>query len=295
MTFPTSPASEADGPDLAGFEVEANVARRRTRNVPLFAGIGILLVIVLAAIFAPWLTSQSPIHQNLLDTLAPPGGSHLLGTDDLGRDVFSRLLYGARTDLRVAFIAVLFPFILGTALGALAGYAGGWVDGLIMRLADIVVAFPFYVLIIALVFVLGPGTRSIYIAITVVSWVSYARIIRAETLVARRLEYVQAAQVAGLSDTRIVLRHILPNVMSQAIVFAMSDIVLDILAIVTLGYLGLGVTPPTPDWGGMIAAGQQFLTTNWEIATIPGLAVVLTGLGLALLGDGLADALRVDR
>ena len=295
MTISSLPAGEADNPDLAGFEVEANSVRRRTRNVPLFAGIGILLVIVLAAVFAPLLTSQSPIHQNLLDTLAPPGGAHLLGTDDLGRDVFSRLLYGARTDLRVAFIAVLFPFTIGTALGALAGYAGGWVDGLIMRLADIVVAFPFYVLIIALVFVLGPGTRSIYIAITVVSWVSYARIIRGETLVTRRLEYVQAAQVAGLSHTRTVLRHILPNVMSQAIVFAMSDIVLDILAIVTLGYLGLGVTPPTPDWGGMIAAGQQFLTTNWQIATIPGLAVVLTGLGLALLGDGLADILRVDR
>jgi peptide/nickel transport system permease protein len=161
-----------------------------------------------------------------------------------------------------------------------------------MRLVDIVVAFPFYVLIIALVFALGPGVRSIYVAITLVGWVSYARIIRGEILVAKRQEYVLAAQSAGFSDGRIVLRHILPNVISQAIVFAMSDIVLDILAIVTLGYLGLGVPPPTPDWGSMISDGQPFLTTQWQLSTIPGIAVIVTGLGLSLLGDGLNDLLR---
>jgi peptide/nickel transport system permease protein len=153
-----------------------------------------------------------------------------------------------------------------------------------------VVAFPFYVLIIALVFVLGPGTRSIYIAITLVGWVSYARIIR--VLVAKRQEHVLAAQAAGFRDLRIIVRHLLPNVITQAIVFAMSDIVLDILAIVTLGYLGLGIQPPIPDWGGMIADGQAFLTTKWELSTIPGVAVILTALGLSLLGDGLADLLR---
>jgi peptide/nickel transport system permease protein len=192
----------------------------------------------------------------------------------------------------VGFLAVLFPFCIGTFLGCLAGYYGGWLDAVVMRLVDVVVAFPFYVLIIAMVFALGPGVRSIYIAITLIGWVSYARIIRGEILVAKRQEYVLAAQAAGFSDARIVVRHILPNVITQAIVFAMSDIVLDILAIVTLGYLGLGVPPPTADWGSMIFDGQTFLTTNWWLSTIPGLAVVVTGLGLSLIGDGLADLLR---
>jgi peptide/nickel transport system permease protein len=267
--------------------------RRRWYRTPSFvAGVAILGMIVLAAILAPLITTHDPIEQDLLHTLAGPSWSHPLGTDDLGRDVWSRLVYGARTDLRVAFLAVLFPFVIGTALGLLSGYYGGAVDSLASWLVNVVVAFPFYVLIIAFVFVLGPGTRNIYIAITVVGWVSYTRIVRGEVLVAKRREYVLAAQAAGLSDRRILGRHLLPNVITQAIVFAMSDIVLSILAIVTLGYLGLGVQPPTPDWGRMIADGQTFLTTNWELSTIPGIAVVITALGLSLLGDGLADLLR---
>jgi len=162
----------------------------------------------------------------------------------------------------------------------------------IMRLVDVVVAFPFYVLVIALVFVLGPGERSIYIAITAVGWVSYARLVRAEILVAKRQEYVLAAQAGGLSNLRIMGRHLLPNVISQSIIYAMSDIVQDILAIVTLGYFGLGIPPPTAEWGSMINEGQEFLTTHWELTTIPGLAVVIVGLGLSLIGDGLADLLR---
>jgi peptide/nickel transport system permease protein len=198
-------------------------------------------------------------------------------------------------DLLVAFVAVLTPFLIGTIVGAICGYVGGWGDAVVMRVADVVVAFPFYVLVLALVFVLGPGTRSIWIAISAVSWVSYARIVRGETLVATRREYVLAAKQAGLSPARIVGRHILPNVITQAIIFAMSDIVLDILVIATLGYLGLGVPPPAPEWGEMIASGQEFLTTHWELATIPGLAVVATGLGLALVGDGVAELLGVNR
>jgi peptide/nickel transport system permease protein len=157
---------------------------------------------------------------------------------------------------------------------------------------SVVVAFPFYVLIIALVFALGPGTRNIYIAITIVGWVSYTRIIRAEVVSAKRREWVLAARAGGLSTPRILGRHLLPNVITQAIVFACSDIVLSILFIVTLGYFGLGVPPPTPDWGRMIYEGQSFLTTRWELATYPGIAVVITALGLALLADGLADLLR---
>jgi peptide/nickel transport system permease protein len=267
--------------------------RRRWYRTPSFvAGISILGLIVLAALLAPLITQHNPTDQDLLHTLAGPSSSHWLGTDDLGRDVFSRLAYGARTDLRVAFLAVIFPFTIGTVLGLVSGYYGGWIDTTTNWLVNVVVAFPFYVLIIALVFALGPGTRSIYIAITLVGWVSYTRIIRGEVLVAKRRDYVLAARAAGLSDGRILFRHLLPNVITQAIVFACSDIVLDILAIVTLGYLGLGVQPPTPDWGRMIADGQTYLTTHWELSTIPGCAVVITALGLSLLADGLADLLR---
>jgi peptide/nickel transport system permease protein len=267
--------------------------RRRWYRTPSFvAGVSILGTIVLAAICAPLITTHDPIEQDLLHTLAGPSWTHPLGTDDLGRDVWARLVYGARTDLRVAFLAVLFPFVIGTTIGLLAGYYGRLIDTITSWLVNVVVAIPFFVLIIALVFALGPGTRNIYIAITLVGWVSYARIVRGEVLVAKRREYVLAARAAGLSDARLLLRHLLPNVITQAIVFSMSDIVLDILAIVTLGYVGLGVQPPTPDWGRMMADGQSFLTTNWELSTVPGIAVVVTALGLSLIADGLADLLR---
>jgi peptide/nickel transport system permease protein len=274
--------------------VEQPQRRRATwfRQPALIAGGTITALLVAIAVFAPLIAPFDPNEQNLSVSLIGPSAHHLLGTDQLGRDTFSRLVFGARVDLRVGFIAVLFPFIIGTFLGSIAGYFGGWVDVIVMRLVDVVVAFPFYVLVIALVFVLGTGQRSIYIAITTVGWVSYARIIRGEILVAKRLDYVAAAQSGGLSNARVILRHILPNVITQAIVYAMSDIVQDILAIVTLSYLGLGIAPPTADWGSMISDGQNFLTTHWQLSTIPGLAVVVTGLGLSLLGDGLADVLR---
>ncbi len=267
--------------------------RHRWYRTPSFvAGVSILFVLVAMALLAPVLASYDPTKQDLAHVLEGPSLHHWLGTDHLGRDVWARLLYGARIDLRVGFLAVLFPFCIGTFLGCLAGYYGRWLDTLVMRAVDVVIAFPFYVLIIALVFVLGPGTRSIYIAITIVGWVSYTRIIRGEIQVAKRQEYVLAAQAVGFSDVRVIARHLLPNVITQAIVYAMSDIVISILAIVTLGYLGLGVEPPTPDWGQMIADGQSFLTTNWQLSTVPGIAVVITGLGLSLLGDGLSDLLR---
>jgi peptide/nickel transport system permease protein len=267
--------------------------RRRWYRTPSFvAGASILGTIILLALLAPVVSWHDPVQQDLLHILQGPSWTHPLGTDELGRDEWARLLYGARTDLRVAFLAVLFPFVIGTAIGLVAGYFGGWVDTVANWFVNVVVAFPFYVLIIALVFALGSGTRNIYIAITIVGWVSYTRIVRGEVLVAKRREYVLAAQAGGLSNARIMGRHLLPNVITQAIVFAMSDIVLDILAIVTLGYLGLGVQPPTADWGKMIADGQTYLTTHWELSTIPGIAVVITALGLSLLADGLADLLR---
>ncbi len=277
---------------LATDRAQARQARRWYRQPALMAGVVILVVVVGMALAAPLLASYNPIAQNLNASLLGPSAHHLLGTDQLGRHTFTRLLYGLRLDLRIAFIAVLFPFVLGIVLGSLAGYFGGWVDAIIMRLVDIVVAFPFYVLVIALVFVLGPGERSIYIAITAVGWVAYARIIRGEILVAKRQDYVTAARAGGLSSLRIMSRHLLPNVITQAFIYAMSDIVQDILAIVTLGYLGLGIPPPTADLGSMINDGQNFLSTHWQLTTIPGLAVVVVGLGLSLVGDGLADLLR---
>ena len=279
--------------------VEAQIAeprhgfRSRWYRTPAFvAGVIIVGTILTLAILAPLIAPYDPNKQDLQNILADPSSKHWLGTDQLGRDVWSRMLYAARVDLRVGFLAVLLPFLIGTTLGAIAGYYGRFGDTLVSRVAEVVVAFPFFVLIIAMVFVLGPGTRNIYLAITVVGWVSYMRIIRGEVLVAKRQEYTLAAQAAGLSSPRIIVRHLLPNVITQAIVFAMSDIVLDILLIVTLGYLGLGIQPPTPDWGGMIADGQTFITVKWQLSTFPGLAVVITGLGLSLIGDGLADLLR---
>jgi peptide/nickel transport system permease protein len=262
------------------------------RTPPFVAGILIVGTVLALAILAPQIAPYDPTKQDLQNILASPSSKHWLGTDQLGRDVWSRMLYAGRVDLRVGFLAVLLPFLIGTTLGAVAGYYGRFGDTLISRLAEVVVAFPFYVLVIAMVFALGPGTRNIYLAVTVVGWVSYMRIIRGEVLVQKRQEYTLAAQAAGLSNARIIVRHLLPNVITQAIVFAMSDIVLDILLIVTLGYLGLGIQPPTPDWGTMIADGQPFLTTKWQLSTIPGVAVVITGLGLSLIGDGLADLLR---
>ena len=267
-------------------------SRRWYRTPSFVAGVSIIGLIVLLAILAPLVTWHDPIQQDLNSGLQGSSWNHPFGTDELGRDVWTRLVYGARTDLQVAFLAVLFPFTIGTAIGLVAGYFGGWFDTVTNWLVNIVVAFPFYVLVIALVFALGSGTRNIYIAITIVGWVSYARIVRGEVVVAKRREYVLAARAAGLSHGRIMVRHLLPNVITQAIVFSMSDIVLDILAIVTLGYLGLGIQPPTPDWGRMIADGQTYLTTHWELSTIPGIAIVVTALGLSLLADGLADLLR---
>ena len=289
--------SVPQGPEPASEPVlvvraEGRAASRWYRQPALMAGIVILAVVVGLALAAPLITSYNPITQNLSESLLGPSRHHLLGTDQLGRDTFTRLLYGLRLDLRIGFIAVLLPFVLGVVLGSLAGYFGGGVDTTIMRLVDIVVAFPFYVLVIALVFVLGPGERSIYLAITVVGWVAYARIIRGEILVAKRQDYVTAARAGGLSNLRIMRRHLLPNVITQAFIYGMSDIVQVILAIVTLGFFGLGIPPPTADLGSMINDGQNFLSTHWQLATIPGLVVVLVGLGLSLVGDGLADLLR---
>jgi peptide/nickel transport system permease protein len=278
------------------------LARTRSRSLrpwyritPLVIGMVLVAFLVLVAVLAPVIAPHDPIQQNLTAILQPPSAQHWLGTDKVGRDVFSRLIYGARIDLRVGALAVIIPFIVGSVLGAVSGYFGGVIDAVIMRIVDVFFAFPFYVLVIALVYVLGSGERAIYLAIAAVSWVSYCRIVRAEVLVAKNQDYVVAARLGGLSHARIIGGHILRNVIAQAVVYAMSDIVLDILAIVTLGYLGLGIQPPAPDWGGMIIDGQPFITTQWWLSTVPGLAVVFTGLALSLTGDGLAELVAPER
>ena len=242
---------------------------------------------------APLIGRYSPTSDDFSHTLSGPSALHWLGTDELGRDTWSRLLYGGRTDLQVGVLAVVFPFCFGVFIGTVCGYFGGWLDTIVMRVVDVVLAFPFYVLIIALVFVVGLGTHGIYIAFGLTDWVVYARTTRSTTMVVRNLDWVAAAEGAGLSKARVLWRHILPNTITQAIVYVMSDIVIVILAVVTLGYLGLGIQPPAPDWGAMIADGQNYITSGDQwLAAFPGIAVLLTGVGLSLLGDGLADLLR---
>jgi peptide/nickel transport system permease protein len=266
--------------------------RRARRSKTFVTGATITGLIVLVALLAPWIAPYSPDHQDLYNILSGFSRVHWLGTDQLGRDVLSRIMFAARTDLVVGVGAVIFPFCFGTLMGTVSGYFGGWFDAVVMRIVDIVIAFPFYVFVIGLVFVVGEGTKGIFIAFAVVDWVVYARAVRSTTLIVRESDYVAAARGGGLSTGRVLWRHVLPNTITQAVVYVMNDIVLAIVAVVTLGYLGLGIQPPTPDWGSMISDGQPFITTHWELATLPGLAVALTGLGLSLLGDGLADALR---
>ncbi|MDE0120342.1 MAG: ABC transporter permease [bacterium] len=267
-------------------------AARGRRSFSLMIGAGLLGVIVVLAILAPWITPHDPLAHNLDSILAPPSSDYLLGTDHLGRDVWTRLLYAARLDLLIGVGAVITPFVTGTLLGAVAGYYGGRIDLAVSAATDMLFAFPYYVLIIALVFSLGPGIPSIFIAMAIVAWVSYARIVRGEVLSARGQQYVMAAKTLGYSDLRIIVRHILPNVITQPVTYAMSDIVVIIVGVVTLSYLGLGVPPPTPDWGSMIASGQSYLTTQWQLSTIPGIAVVIVGLSFSLIGDGLTHRLR---
>jgi peptide/nickel transport system permease protein len=268
----------------------------RERNLHLIAGVVIVGVIVLMATFAPFLTRYNPTAQDFSATLQGPSWTHLLGTDNLGRDIWSRILFGARTDLFLATMAVAAPLVVGTLIGALSGYFGGWFDVIVMRLADIVVAFPFYVLVISLVFILGNGVGSIFAAISIVSWVAYARIVRGEALVVSSTNFMDAVRVGGIGTWRIIFRHLAPNVVSQAIVYAMSDIVANVGVIVTLSYFGMGIVPPTPDWGSMMADGQPFFAGGYYgLMLIPAIAVIITSFGLSLIGDGLANVLRVNK
>jgi len=293
--IPADPTAPHAGDRSASIRTAPQPLWRRMITTPAFvAGVLMTLSVVVVALLAPVLAPFDPAEQNLLAGLLPPfSPEHLLGTDQLGRDILSRLLFAAQTDLRVALVAVITPFIVGVLLGTITGYVGGWLDWVVSRITDSVVAFPFYVIVIAVVFAVGAGERGIYLALALVGWVTYARVIRGTTAVLRQSTWVVAARGGGLSHTRIIGRHILPNSITQAVVLLMSDIVFVMVAVVTLSYLGLGIQPPTADWGTMINDGQAFIATRWWISAIPGLAVVYTGIGFSLLGDGIADVWRV--
>ena len=268
------------------------VARRRSLKPTLVIGLVLLFVLLLAALFPHLFTPYSPTDFDYTAILKGPGLGHPFGTDNFGRDVFSRVIHGTRIDLQIAVFTTLFPFIFGTLLGALTAFRGRWADALVGRVADLVVVFPFLVLVIAIVAVLGPGLNNMYIAVSAVGWVSYWRLTRGEVLSQKKAEYAQAAQVLGYSPARVLMRHLLPNAVTPAIVYLMTDMSLGILLGASLGYLGLGAQPPTPEWGVMVADGKNFMTTAWWISTFPGLALTLAGVTFSLIGDGLADALR---
>jgi peptide/nickel transport system permease protein len=267
--------------------------RRRWLNSLLVLGSVLLGVIVLFCVIYPFISPHDPTASDFSQQpLAPPSAAHLLGTDNFGRDILTRLAYAGRVDLLVALIATAGTVLVGGLLGIMAGYFGGWFDATVMRLVDFTLTMPYLVLVIAIVAVLGPGTANIVYAVWLVGWVAYARIVRGETLVARRQEYVDAARVLGMSDVRIMLRHILPNVVGVALVYAMADMVLNILLATSLSFLGLGTRPPNPEWGLMVAEARDFFLRDWRLMTYPGLAVLVTGMALGLIGDGLAQALR---
>ncbi|MGH3703167.1 MAG: ABC transporter permease, partial [Agromyces sp.] len=258
----------------------------------VWVGTAVVAVYVLAAVFAPLIAPYDPLEQDIVDSLASPSWAHWLGTDELGRDVLSRLIFASRVDLLVGFLGAALPAILGTVLGAVAGFRGGWTDGVIMRVSDVVQAFPTYILIIALVFVLGPGVTSILVAFTLIAWVAYARLIRTEVLRVRSLDYVAAARASGLPPRRILWRHVFPNSVGQTLVYLPSDIVGATLGLAALSFLGLGIQAPTPEWGAMIAAGQPYIRDQWWLSTVPGLVIVGFGLGLSLIGEGIEEWTR---
>ncbi|MGI9253656.1 MAG: ABC transporter permease [Thermomicrobiales bacterium] len=286
-------SAPADSPTLAAPIAAAPKRSSRLRNRSLAFGLAIIGALVLFCLLYPRVSGWNPTEPDFTQpTFASPSLAHPLGTDNFGRDTLTRLAQGGRVDLVVAFAATTVTLIVGSLLGLLAGYRGGWIDSVLMRFVDFTVTMPYLVLVIAVVAVLGPSQWNIVYAIWIVGWVAYARIVRGETLITRNLEYVEAARVAGMSDARIMLRQILPNVITTAIVFAMADMVLNILVASSLSFLGLGVQPPNPEWGLMVAEARDFFLRDWRLMTWPGLAVLIAGAGFGLIGDGLAQALR---
>ncbi len=273
------------------------VLRELFRNRAALIGLVILVGVAASALFAAAIAPFDPIVQEITLRLKPPGWSppggriYLLGTDHLGRDILSRLIFGARISLIIGLSAVTVAGTLGTLIGLVAGYRGGRVDDFCMRLTDTMLAMPFILLALAVIAVLGPSLRNIILVLGITSWVSYARVVRAEVLTLRTREFVAAAKALGGKGSRVVFRHLLPNVLTPVIVIATLEVARMIILESALSFLGLGVQPPTPTWGGMLADGRAYLSTAWWLATFPGLSIMLTVLGINLLGDWLRDVL----
>jgi len=272
-------------------------ARRRRFPALVVAGVGFVAALLVAAAAAPLLAPQDPIRQSLRGRLAAPtwqgsdGRAHLLGTDHLGRDVLSRVIYGSRVSLVIGFSAVLVGGLLGSAAGLAAGFSRGRVDAVVMTIADAQLAFPFVLLAIGIIAVLGPSFPTLVVVIGLSGWVSYARILRSQVLVLRSREFVESIHALGGSLARVVLRHVLPNVLSSIVVIATLELARAIVLEATLSFLGLGIQPPTPSWGGMVQEGREYLDSAWWISTFPGLVLMITSIVVSRTGDWLRDVL----
>jgi len=267
------------------------VLRRLARNRLAMLGLAIIAIFVALAVLAPWIAPHDPLRSSFAKRLQPPSAEHWLGTDELGRDMFSRLLYGARISLRVGLISVSIGTVIGVPLGAISAYYGGWVDLIVQRVIDVMLAFPGILLAIVLVSTLGVGLENVMIAVGVVSIPVYTRLVRGSALALKRKDFVEAARAAGARDLVIIARHILPNCVAPVIVQSTLQVGSSILWAAGLGFLGLGAQPPTPEWGTILSRGRQYLLVAPHITTATGLSIMLVVLGFNLLGDGLRDAL----
>ena len=265
--------------------------KRLLKNFAFTTGLLLTVTVVFVALAAPLLAPYDPNVQDTSRRLEPPSRQHVLGMDDLGRDVLSRILWGARVSLRVGFSVVIIASLIGITLGAISGYFGGWSDTIIMRITDILLAFPGILLAIAMVAVLGPSLNNVVIALATIGWVGYARLVRGQVLKVREMEYVTAARALGAKSPRVIIRHVLPNVMNPVIVMATLGLAGAILSEAALSFLGLGVQPPTPSWGAMLTSGRRYLGLANHLAIYPGIAIMAAVMGLNFLGDGLIDAL----
>lgn len=265
---------------------------RFLRNPSGLCGISMMLILGIVVVLTPIMSPFDPYALDFGNALRPPGAMHWFGTDNFGRDIFARVVAGAIYDLRLALICVFGPMVIGILIGLCAGYFGGWVDTLLMRLTDIVWAFPFYVLVLTIVGVLGPSEGNLYVAFFLVNWIGYARIVRGETLVIARMEYIEASRVLRFGAPRIMLRHILPNAVTPALVYSMSDVVLTVQAVAALSFLGLGVQPPAPEWGLMIVESVDYMRDAPWMTIFPGIAIAWVGFAFASLGEGLSTVLK---
>ncbi|RUX04776.1 ABC transporter permease [Mesorhizobium sp. M8A.F.Ca.ET.059.01.1.1] len=278
---------------MAESSVLAHTSPTSRRITPtMLVALVVLFGWLVLALAAPVVAPYDPDAIDIMNMLSPPSAAHFFGTDQVGRDVFSRVLFASRIDLLLCVAGVLPPLLIGTTIGLLSGYFGGVVDNVFMRIYDLTVAFPFFVLVLAIVGVLGPGLLNFILALTLVGWVSYARLVRAQVLTIRESEYIQAAKCLGYLPVAILGHHVLPNAIGPVIAYAVSDAVLVMLAGASFGFLGLGAQPPVAEWGVMIADGQAFVQQAWWICLFPGLAAISLGLGFALLGDGLGQIHR---